>query len=312
MTPDFLFNGAQSACNRLQLAFNGAPACSRLGVTKAQRLTNVRSRFQTGAPSPKMPRHNPAGRGRPALPFLVIVILLVIVIAPSASVAAAAQPLPPSASPAIASPAIAAQPFAPSASPIALSPAPSALSSLDDKHKLAIGDRLSFRIVEDLEDPAEPLEPKQLIVADSGELEVPYLGRFPAEGKTCKQLARELKAALEKDYYHQATVMIAVDLMARTRGKVYLVGPVRVPGPQDIPSDEVLTLSKAIMRAGGFNDYANKKNVKVTRRGTGPGETDKKTFIVDVGEILEKGRVERDLVLEPGDLILVPENLIRF
>jgi polysaccharide export outer membrane protein len=184
-------------------------------------------------------------------------------------------------------------------------------TTLDDKHRLAIGDRLSFRILEDQEDPSEPLEPKSLIVTDSGELEVPYLGRYPAENKTCKQLAQELKAALEKDYYYQATVMIAVDLMAKSRGKVYLVGPVRLAGPQDIPSDEVLTLSKAIMRAGGFNDFADRKNVKVTRKGNS-GEADKKTFVVDVGDILDKGRIEKDLPLEPGDIILIPERAIRF
>ncbi len=184
-------------------------------------------------------------------------------------------------------------------------------TTLDDKHRLAIGDRVSFRILEDQEDPSEPLEPKSLVVADSGELEIPYLGRYPAENKTCKQLAQELKAALEKDYYYQATVIIAVDLMAKSRGKVYLVGPVRLAGPQDIPSDEVLTLSKAIMRAGGFNDFADRKNVKVTRKG-GSGEADKKTFVVDVGDILDKGRIEKDLPLEPGDIILIPERAIRF
>ena len=131
--------------------------------------------------------------------------------------------------------------------------------SAREKHSLAIGDRLSFRIEEDLE------EPKPLVVADSGELEVPYLGRLPAEGKTCKQLAAEIKAALEKDYYYHATVVLAVDQKAKSRGKVYIVGPVKTPGPQEIPSDEVLTLSKAILRAGGFNDFADRRNVKVTR-----------------------------------------------
>jgi len=180
-----------------------------------------------------------------------------------------------------------------------------AIDSLDDKHRLAIGDRLSFRIEEDLEDP------KPLVVTDSGDLEVPYIGRFPAENKTSKQLAREVKAALEKDYYYQATVIIAVDQMAKSRGKVYLVGPVRIPGPQEIPSDEILTLSKAIMRAGGFNDFADRHNVKVTRKGHSGGR-DTKTFVVDVGQIFDKGKVDLDLLLEPGDLILIPERLVRF
>jgi protein involved in polysaccharide export with SLBB domain len=179
------------------------------------------------------------------------------------------------------------------------------MDALDDKYTLAIGDRLSFRIVEDEEDP------KPLFVTDSGDLEVPYIGRFPAVGKTCKELAYALKAELQKEYYKKATVIVAVDLMTKSRGKVYVVGPVRAPGPQEIPSDEVLTLSKAILRAGGFGDFADRKNVKVTRKKQGGGSEDK-TFTVNVADILEKGKTEMDLKLEPGDFIYVPERSIRF
>lgn len=179
------------------------------------------------------------------------------------------------------------------------------MDALDEKHKLAIGDRLSFRIVEDEE------EPRQLFVTDSGDLEVPYLGRFPADGRTCKELAQAIKAELEKEYYYQATVIVAVDLMTRSRGKVYLVGPVRAAGPQDIPSDEVLTLSKAILRAGGFGDFADKSSVRVTRKKAGGSGKDE-IFIVNVGLILEKGYTTLDMTLEPGDFIYVPERSIRF
>jgi len=189
------------------------------------------------------------------------------------------------------------------------------MESLDDKHSLAVGDKLSFRIEEDMIDPNEKPAPKPLIVTDSGEIEVPYLGRFPAENKTCKQLAYELKKALEKDYYYQATVIVAIDLMAKSRGRVYIVGPVRMPGPQEIPSDETLTLSKAILRAGGFTDYADRKNVKVTRKGE-PGAAgaagEKESFVVDVSKIFDKGKTELDIPLMAGDLIYVPERLIRF
>jgi len=106
-------------------------------------------------------------------------------------------------------------------------------------------------------------------------------------------------------------VIISVDLMTKSRGKVYLVGPVRMPGPQDIPSDEILTLSKAILRAGGFTDYADKRHVKITRQGAAGG-TDKETLVVDVGAIFDKGKTENDVVLRPGDLIYIPERLIRF
>ncbi len=177
--------------------------------------------------------------------------------------------------------------------------------ALDNKYKLAIGDRLSFRIVEDQD------ESKPLFITDSGEVEVPLIGRHHVVGKTCAQLAAELKTELEKEYYYHATVILAVDLMTRSRGKVYMVGPVRAAGPQDIPSDEVLTLSKAILRAGGFGDYADKTKVRVTRKPLVPGGPEK-VFTVDVGAILERGKTESDLPLEAGDLIFVPERLIRF
>jgi protein involved in polysaccharide export with SLBB domain len=179
------------------------------------------------------------------------------------------------------------------------------MEALDDKHRLAIGDKLSFRIVEDEEDP------KPLFVTDSGDLEVPLLGRFPAVNKTCRQLAVELRTELEKEYYFHATVIVAVDMMTKSRGKVYLVGPVRAPGPQDIPSDEVFTLSKAILRAGGFGDFANRKIVKVTRKAA-PGKSEDQTFVVNVADILEKGKTDSDLTLEPGDFIYIPERTIRF
>ena len=83
------------------------------------------------------------------------------------------------------------------------------MDALDDRHKLNIGDRLSFRIVEDGDDP------KQIAVTDSGDLELPYIGRYPAVGKTCRELAWKLKAELEKDYYYHATVIIAVNEWAK-------------------------------------------------------------------------------------------------
>ncbi len=179
------------------------------------------------------------------------------------------------------------------------------MEALDDKHTLAIGDVLSYRVVEDEE------EPKKLIVTDSGDLEVPLLGRFPAENLTGKQLARKLQGALVNKYYYQATVIIAVDARARSRGRLYLVGAVGKPGPLEIPSDEVFTLSKAILNAGGFTDFADKKKIKITRQSS-TGQNSNETLIVDVGEIFDKGRTENDVTVKPGDLIYIPERMIRF
>src|SRR5262249_35593265 len=155
----------------------------------------------------------------------------------------------------------------------------------------------SFRVIEDKE------ESKPLMVTDSGELEIPYLGRVNAANKTCQALAKEVKVALEKELYYKATVILAIDQLNKKRGSVYMVGQIRTSGPVEIPSDEVLTVSKAILRAGGFGDFADKKHVKITRHN--PGAKDK-TLVVDLAEILEKGQMDKDVALEPGDLIFIP------
>lgn len=174
---------------------------------------------------------------------------------------------------------------------------------LDDKYKLAAGDRLSFQILED-GDPA-----KSLIVTDSGELDVPYVGRVVAANKTCKQLAADLKTQLEKEYYYRASVVLALDAANKTRGKVYIWGQVRAQGPVEIPSGESFTAGKAILRAGGFGDFADKKGVKVVRNVEG-GK--KQTFELNMVDILERGKTEQDKVLEPDDFIIVPSRLINF
>jgi len=203
------------------------------------------------------------------------------------------------------------QPGATSRSPTQASTNATAAASIssfdvvDDKYHLAIGDQLSLRIIEDEEDP------KVLVVTDSGDVQIPYIGRYHAVGKTCKELALALKTELEKDYYIQATVIIAVDSKPKSRGRIYLVGAIRAPGPQDISSDEQLTVSKAILRAGGFAEFADQKNVRITR-GSSSSPDEKQTFTVNVAQIFEKGKTEQDVTLLPGDLIFIPERMIRF
>jgi polysaccharide export outer membrane protein len=177
---------------------------------------------------------------------------------------------------------------------------------LNDKRKLGPGDRVSFRVVEDRKQPV------QLVVTDSGEMEVPLVGRVPAADKTCKQLAYDIKSLLEKEYYFQATVILGLDsLSGKSPGRIYLMGQIRGQGAMDLPADEELTVSKAILRAGGLADFANRKKIRLIRK-KGPDLKETETIIVNLSEILDKGRYDKDPVLVPGDVINVPERLVNF
>jgi polysaccharide biosynthesis/export protein len=190
----------------------------------------------------------------------------------------------------------------PSADPSAVANTTS-MEVLDDKRLLQIGDRLSMRVVEDRKAPVS------LIVTDSGEVEVPLIGRVLAKGKTCKQLAYTIKAPLEREYYYKATVIVGLDFETlKSPGRVYVTGQVRNQGPLAIPPDETFTVSRAIIRAGGFADFANKRRIKLVRKNGDKTET----IIVDLELVIKKGRTDKDPVVEPDDTIIVPERLINF
>jgi protein involved in polysaccharide export with SLBB domain len=175
---------------------------------------------------------------------------------------------------------------------------------LDGSRPLARGDVVNFRIVEDRDPPIS------LRINDSGDIEVPYVGRVGAQGKTPRTLAQEIKGLLERDYYHSATVILGLDMEGqRTPGRIYVTGAVSGAGPQEIPFNEKFTVSKAILRAGGFADFANQRKVKLTRAKP-DGTTD--TMIIDVKEVIEKGRQDLDVEVLPNDFIVVSERLINF
>jgi polysaccharide export outer membrane protein len=98
-------------------------------------------------------------------------------------------------------------------------------------------------------------------------------------------------------------------------GRVYVWGQVRNQGPIDIAVNENLTVGKAILRAGGFGDFANRKRVKVVRGGSagaGPDAAGKQSFELNMVEILEAGQTEKDIPLQHDDFIIVPSRLINF
>ena len=176
----------------------------------------------------------------------------------------------------------------------------------DDKHRLVSGDAVNFRIVEDRDPPNTPQ--KVLVVSDSGELDVPYIGLVKVERKTCREAKQEITRLLEKDYYYKATVILGLVSGTKLLGRVYVYGEVRIPGPVLLPPNETFSVSKAIVGAGGFGEFAKKNKVQVIQN---PGP-EQKVMIVDMEEVFEKAMTEKDVTLNSGDRVFVPKRGINF
>jgi protein involved in polysaccharide export with SLBB domain len=170
---------------------------------------------------------------------------------------------------------------------------------VDPDKKLAAGDQVTVEILEDREGGL----PR--VVTATGELDVPPLGRVKVAGKTTAEASRVIKKLLEDDYYHTATVRLAIDRVspvAVKTGTVSISGEVKQVGEIPLISGETLTLSSAVLRAGGWGTYANQRKVQLARVVNGQSVIK----IYDVKEILKKGDAKLDPVLQDGDRIMVP------
>ena len=177
------------------------------------------------------------------------------------------------------------------------------MDALNDEQKLSVGDQLSYRVVE------EEKEPVPLIIKASGEINVPLVGLFRAEGKTCKEIAEELKPILQKDYFYKATVIVGLDTKStQSLGKVYVMGFVKNPGALELPANETLTVSQAVLMNGGLADFADWHHVLLLRKGADGKKT---SMNIDIDAIY-KGKSTKDPVLQPGDTVNVKEKLINF
>ena len=178
---------------------------------------------------------------------------------------------------------------------------PKSMEGLDKNDIIEVGDKLSLNVVEDRSNPVV------LFVDEEGMVSVPYEGRMKAAGKSPYTFAYEVKKALEKEYYHQATVLISDYTQHGDRGKVFLLGQVNQQGSMEIPTDEIFTVSKAIFAAGGFGDNADSTRVSLVRKDPkNPDEDVKK--VINVGQMLSTGNMDDDERVLAGDLIFVPNR----
>jgi polysaccharide biosynthesis/export protein len=182
----------------------------------------------------------------------------------------------------------------------ATDPATAQMSLLNRERIIQVGDRLVFQVIEEREAGTV------IFVNDRGSAEVPLIGAVPAAGKSCFELAHDIRQLLEIDFFHRATVLVRHQYADNSRGRVTLVGRVGRPGPINLPADEVMTVSGAILRSGGVLPGADIDRVLV-RRASANNPDDLLEIPVNLREVLEQGNLAADVTLRGDDIIMVPE-----
>jgi protein involved in polysaccharide export with SLBB domain len=137
-------------------------------------------------------------------------------------------------------------------------------------------------------------------VSTSGTITYQWLSNVEVAGKTSTQIEQELRAALDKDYLVDPTVIVFLKEY-RSRD-VNVLGHVNKPGPVVIPPERPITIVEAISRAGGLTVRGNPNNIEFTRRG--------KKQVLRMDDLNKVTDPAKALYVEPGDIIEVGQKIL--
>ncbi len=169
------------------------------------------------------------------------------------------------------------------------------VSALKD-YRIAPLDTISITVFQ------EPELTRDVKVSQTGYITFPLLGKVAVAGLLVSEVETRIAGLLGKDYIKNPQVSAMVKEYSVRR--ISVMGEVKKPGSYEIPPEERLTLLQAIARAEGFTNIAKTDSVVISRI-----KNDKEERIeVNATEMMKSKGEKKDVDLQPGDIIVVPQR----
>jgi polysaccharide biosynthesis/export protein len=141
-------------------------------------------------------------------------------------------------------------------------------------------------------------------VRPDGRITTPLITDMPAVGKTPKMLADDLTLQLSQ-YIQEPLVSVIVKKFAGTFSQqVRVVGATEKPA--SIPYRANMTVLDAMIAVGGLSEYASGNRARLIRFDKESGT--QKEYSLRLADLLRKGDSRANVMLMPGDVIIIPES----
>lgn len=145
---------------------------------------------------------------------------------------------------------------------------------------------------------------REVRVTQGGTISLPLIGSVNVADLTIRQAQEKIRSLYDANYLVNPQInLIVLEYAKRT---VNVLGSVNTPGAVEFPQEEGLTLLDAIARAGGFNRFADRRKIKLSRTDA-DGKTE--TFIINADDLMQSGTND-SWPLKRDDVIFVPERIL--
>lgn len=141
-------------------------------------------------------------------------------------------------------------------------------------------------------------------VRPDGMISLPLIGDVQAGGRTPSDVAAEVRERLSHYVRDPNVTVIITELRtAEYISRVRVTGAVQTP--TSLAHRQGMTVLDAVLQAGGVNEFAAPSRAKLYRK----VGNETKVYPIDLGGILQEGKLATNYELQPGDIITVPERL---
>ncbi|WP_305096206.1 XrtA/PEP-CTERM system exopolysaccharide export protein [Croceibacterium aestuarii] len=145
----------------------------------------------------------------------------------------------------------------------------------------------------------------QVQVRPDGRITTPLVADMPAVGKTPTMLAEDIRLQLSQ-YIAEPLVTVIVNKFAGTFSQqIRVVGATEKPA--SIPYRANMTVLDAMISVGGLSEFAAGNRAKLIRFDKQVGR--QREYHLRLGDLLKKGDSKANVMLQPGDVIIIPESM---
>ncbi len=142
-------------------------------------------------------------------------------------------------------------------------------------------------------------------VRPDGRITTPLITDMPAAGKTATMLQQDIKLALSQYINDPIVSVIVNEFVGDSRQQIRIAGA-GVEKPASIPYRSNYTLLDAITEVGGLSQYAAGNKARLQRMDRATGRMSE--YGLRIGDLLRKGDSRANVLLQPGDVIIIPES----
>ncbi|WP_299506633.1 polysaccharide biosynthesis/export family protein [uncultured Roseobacter sp.] len=181
-------------------------------------------------------------------------------------------------------------------------------ASAQNVYRIQPGDTLAIEVLEDTS------LNRSLLVLPDGTVNFPFAGTVQAGGRTAAQVQQNIAAGIAPNFATSPTVFVSVNSVSIPRTgetavgpdaiNVYFIGEVNGDGLR--PMAAGTTFLQAIAQSGGFSRFAATKRIQLRR--TDPVTGTPSIITINYRALSDGAEFNRNIILQDGDVILVPER----